>query len=183
MNSWRFAGFLVLLWLVILGIGLYMPLAFLAAWVPGADHFGTTSQEATLNVYVVPWFFQVEFGFVVIGVFAGLGLGSQMVGIRSQTILKSWRTVEAYIISAIAVLGVSLYLAMYYLIHNLIYQLAPKLTLITDTGTYDLHAFIQKTILSGTIFYWFFGTAFFLVVIAVVLGILVPYMDSASQAF
>lgn len=183
MNSWRYVGFLVLLWLVILAIGLFISLVFQIGWVPAADHFGSTSQEMILDNYVFPWFFQVEFGFVVVGLFAGVGLGSQMVGIKSQTILKSWRTVEAYIISAMAVLGVSLYLAMYYLIHNLIYQLAPKLTLTNDTGAYDLHAFLQKTVLSGTIFYWFFGTAFFFVVIAVVLGILVPYMDSESQDF
>jgi hypothetical protein len=139
--------------------------------IPEVDDIGTLNQATILSNDIVPWFFWIELCFVVIGVGVGLKIGP-------QTGRESRKIVGGYIISAVAILGVCLYIALDYLIYNLIYQLAPKIIIITATGTYDTHTFIQSTILSGMIFSWIFWTAFGIVALGVALGVVMGFLGS-----
>jgi hypothetical protein len=165
-NNWRIVGLFVFLTIAFFGFFLVVTLSYLVDDViPPVDDIGTLSQATILSNDIVPWFFWIELCFVVIGVGVGLKIGS-------QTILESWKVVGGYIISAVAILGGSLYIALNYLVYNLIYQLAPPIVIYTNTGTYDTHTFIQSTILNGMIFSWIFWTAFCFVVAGVVMGLL-----------
>jgi hypothetical protein len=171
-DNWRIVGLFAFLTIVFLGFCVYATLENTVNHViPTVDGIGSLTQATILSNEIVPLFFWVELGFVAIGV--GVGLK-----IEPQIVLESRKKVGGYIISASAILGVCLYIALNYLVYNLIYQLVPPLTIDTYRGTYDLHTFIQSTILNDMIFSRLFWSAFFYVALGVAFGGVIGFFGS-----
>ena len=114
--------------------------------------------------YISPWFFWFTFPFVIVGVGVGLAMGSRITS-------KGWKVTLGYTILAVTLLGVCLYITLYSLTYNWIYQLVPQNIIVSGySASHDMHTFIQSAIGNGTVLSGYFWTAFQFVVAGVVVG-------------
>lgn len=173
-DSWRVAGLFVLLALVFLGFCLLFVVGLSDNVVYPIDDMGTTSVWNVVVDYINPWFCLFEFPFVGIGAVVGLAVGSRGMS-------KGWKVCGGYTILALALLGVSLYATLNYLVYDGLYQLVPQNIVPAYTGL-DTHMFVQSAISNAIVLSRYFWTAFCFVVAGVVTGLLGSLIGTKTSA-
>jgi len=125
---------------------------------------GTTSVANDVSAYLNPWFFWFEFPFVIISIVVGLYFGSRIAS-------KGWKVAAGYTVFALIIIGISLYVTLYFLTYDWIFQLVQQDVSVPGSN-FDMHTFIQSAIGNGTVLSRYYWTAFQFAAAGAIVGLL-----------